>query len=181
MIIDILFIIIFILACIKGFRQGLIVAFFSLVAFIIGLAAAMKLSVVVSGYIGKSTEIAVQWLPVISFAVVFLIVVLLIRWGASLIQKSIEFGMLGWANRAAGVLLYACLYILIYSIALFYAEQVNLIDDEIKKESVTYFYIQPLGPKVMDTIGRLIPVFKNMFEELKDFFGGLAGNIPVAE
>jgi membrane protein required for colicin V production len=181
MIIDILFIIILILAGIKGFRQGIILALFSMVAFVIGLAAAMKLSVVVAGYIGKAVKVSDQWLPVISFAVVFLVVVLLIRWGASLIQKGAEIAMLGWANRLAGILLYAGLYLLIYSIVLFYAEQVNLIDDEIKRESVTYSYIQPLGPKVMDTIGKLIPVFKNMFEELKEFFAGLSDTIPVAD
>ena len=49
MIIDIIVVIILILAAIKGFRQGLIVALFSVIAFIVGLAAAIKLSVVVAG------------------------------------------------------------------------------------------------------------------------------------
>ena len=88
MIIDIIVAVILILAIIKGYRQGLIVAFFSLIAFIVGLAAALKLSVVVAGYIGKAVNVSDKWLPIISFAVVFLIVVLLVRIGAKFIQKN---------------------------------------------------------------------------------------------
>ena len=73
MILDIIVAVILILAVIKGYRQGLIVALFSFIALIIGIAAAMKLSVVAAGYIGKAVNISDRWLPIISFAVVFLI------------------------------------------------------------------------------------------------------------
>ena len=143
MIIDIIVVIILIWGIIKGIRQGLIVALFSVIAFIVGLAAAMKLSVVVAGYIGKNVNVSEKWLPIISFAVVFLIVVLLVRLGAKFIQKSVELALLGWVNRLGGILLYCGLYILIFSIVLFYAEQLNLVKPETIKQSVTYEYIQP--------------------------------------
>ena len=88
MIIDIIVAIILILAIIKGYRQGLIVALFSFIAFIIGLAAALKLSVVAADYIGKAVKVSDKWLQIISFAVVFLIVVLLVRLGAKFIEKN---------------------------------------------------------------------------------------------
>ena len=180
MIIDIIVAIILILAAIKGFRQGLIVALFSVVAFIVGLAAAMKLSVVVADYIGKAVNVSDKWLPIISFAVVFLIVVILVRLGAKFIQKSVEMAMLGWVNRIGGILLYAALYILIFSVLLFYAEQLSFIKPETIKESVTYEYIQPWGPKLMDGLGKIIPVFKGMFEDLEDFFDGVSKQVPPA-
>jgi membrane protein required for colicin V production len=180
MIIDIIVVIILILAAIKGFRQGLIVALFSVIAFIVGLAAAIKLSVVVAGYIGKAVNVSDKWLPIISFAVVFLIVVILVRLGAKFIQKSVELAMLGWINRLGGILLYAALYMLIFSILLFYAEQLSLIKPGTIKESVTYEYIQPWGPKLMDGLGKIIPVFKGMFEDLEDFFDGVSKQVPPA-
>jgi len=180
MILDIIVAIILILAIIKGYKQGLIVALFSVIAFIVGLAAAMKLSVVVAGYIGKAVNISDRWLPIISFAVVFLIVVLLVRLGARFIQKSVEFAMLGWVNRIGGILLYVALYILIFSILLFYAEQLNMIKPETKTASVTYNYVQPWGPKLMDGLGKIIPVFKGMFEDLEDFFDGVSKQVPPA-
>jgi len=180
MILDIIVAVILILAIIKGYRQGLIVALFSLIAFIIGLAAAMKLSVVAAGYIGKTVKISDKWLPIISFAVVFLIVVLLVRWGAKLIQKSVEFAMLGWVNRIGGILLYVGLYILIFSILIFYADQMSFIKPETKRESVTYSYIQPWGPKLMEGLGKIIPVFKGMFQDLENFFDNVSKQVPPA-
>jgi membrane protein required for colicin V production len=180
MILDIIVAIILIFAVIKGYRQGLIVALFSVVAFIIGLAAALKLSVVVAGYIGQAVKISDKWLPIISFAIVFLIVVLLVRLGARFIQKTVEFAMLGWLNRLSGILLYAGLYILIFSILIFYADQLGFIKPETKNESVTYAYIQPWGPKLMEGLGKIIPIFKGMFNDLEDFFDGVSKQVPPA-
>jgi membrane protein required for colicin V production len=180
MILDFIVAVILILAVIKGYRQGLIVALFSVVAFIIGLAAALKLSVVVAGYIGQAVKISDKWLPIISFAIVFLIVVLLVRLGARFIQKTVEFAMLGWLNRLSGILLYAGLYILIFSILIFYADQLGFIKSETKNESVTYAYIQPWGPKLMEGLGKIIPIFKGMFNDLEDFFDGVSKQVPPA-
>lgn len=180
MIVDIIVAAILIVAVIKGYRQGLIVALFSFVAFAIGLAAAIKLSVVAADYIGKAVKISDKWLPIVSFAVVFLIVVLLVKLGAKFIQKTVELAMLGWVNRVGGILLYAALYILIFSVLLFYADQMNFIKPETKIESVTYSYIQPWGPKLMEGLGKIIPIFKGMFEDLEDFFDSVSKHVPPA-
>jgi len=181
MILDIIVAVILILAIIKGYRQGLIVALFSFMAFFIGLAAALKLSVVVADYLGKSVKVSDKWLPIISFAVVFLIVVSLVRLGARFIQKTVELAMLGWLNRLGGILLYTGLYILIFSVLIFYADQLGFIKPETKSESVTYSYIQPWGPKLMDGLGKIIPVFKGMFQDLEDFFDGVSKQVPPAK
>jgi len=178
MVIDIIIVVLLALAVIKGYQRGLIIAIFSVVAFIIGLAAAIKLSAVVAGYIGNAVKVSEKLLPILSFAIVFLAVVLLVRLGANLIQKGAQIAMLGWLNRIAGILLYAVLYIFIFSIVLFYAEQVKLVKPETKQASVTYPYIQPLGPKVIDGFGKIIPIFKGMFTDLQDFFGGVSERIP---
>ena len=180
MIFDIIVAVILILAIIKGWQRGLIVALFSVIALIVGLAAAIKLSVVVAGYIGNAVKVSDKWLPVISFAVVFLIVVLLVRLGAKFIQKTVELAMLGWLNRLGGILLYAGLYILIFSILVFYADQLDFIKPETKSQSVTYAYIEPLGPKLMDWIGKIIPLFKDMFSDLQDFFDSVSKQVPPA-
>ena len=181
MVLDIIVAIILILAILKGYRQGLIVALFSVIAFIIGLAAALKLSAVVAGHLGNAVKVSDKWLPILSFAVVFLIVVLLVRLGARFIQKTVELAMLGWLNRVGGILLYAGLYVLIFSVLLFYADQLGFIKPETKNDSVTYAYIQPWGPKLMDGIGKIIPVFKGMFEDLEVFFDSVSKRVPPAK
>jgi len=174
MLLDSVLVVIMIVAIIKGYQRGLIVGVFSLVGIIIGLAAAIKLSAVVAGYIGKAITISHTWLPIISFIIVFIIVVLLVRLGANMLQKTVEVALLGWVNRLGGILLYIAIYLIIYSVILFYAEQVNLVKPDTIHNSVTYTFIQPWGPKVINGFASIIPVFKNMFTELQSFFEGVS-------
>jgi len=167
------------MAIIKGLRRGLIIAVFSILAFIAGIAAAMKLSVVVAGYLKDSVNVSAKWLPFISFAIVFIGVVLLVRWIARILESTIELALLGWVNKIGGVLLYAMLYLFLLSVLLFFAQQVKLISNKTIAQSVTYSWIEPLGPWVINGFGKLIPVFKDMFAELSNFFAGLA--TPAAQ
>lgn len=174
MLLDIIFAVIIVLAILKGYQKGLVVGLFSFVTVVIGLAAAMKLSTVVAGYIGKAVKVSDQWLPIISFALVFFIVLLLIRLGARAIEKTVELAMLGWVNKLAGVIFFAAIYTTIFSVLLFYTEQMKLIQPETIRTSVTYSFVQPWGPKAINGFGTVIPIFKDMFEQLELFFDGVA-------
>jgi membrane protein required for colicin V production len=175
--IDIIFAILLIIAVIKGLRKGLVVALFSIIAYIIGLAAALKLSAVVAAYLEKNVSVPGKWLPVLSFAIVFLVVVILVNWGGKFIEKTFEMAFLGWANKLAGAALYVALYTIILSIILFYAEKINLLQPHTFTQSTTYPYIKPWGSVVIDSFGKIIPVFKDMFTNLESFFENIAGKI----
>ncbi len=177
MLIDIVFVILVVVAIFKGFSRGFIVAVFSLLAFIIGLAAAIKLSAVVASWLGTKVTLSEKWLPVIAFAIVLIVVVLLVRIGAKLIEKTVQLAMLGWLNRLGCIILYVILYIMIYSVVLFYAHNIGLIKQNSIDASATFSYVQPIGPKVIEGFGKIIPVFKNMFHELGQFFGGVSERV----
>ena len=176
--IDIIFLIIIIGAIAKGVRRGLIIALFSFVGLFIGLAAALKLSAYVGNYLRHSTHIEGKWLPVISFILVFVVVVLLIRWGAGFINTAFEFAMLGWVNKLAGALLYVGMYTLIFSVVLFYADKMHLISEKVEKSSIAYGMIAPLAPTIIDGLGSIIPIFENMFRDLEDFFENVHRELP---
>jgi membrane protein required for colicin V production len=178
MLIDIVFIVLLLIAVMKGYSKGLIIAVFSVAALIIGLAAAIKLSALVASWLKASVHIAAKWLPVIAFLIVFIVAVLLVRLGAKALEKTAQFVWLGWVNKLGGILLYAALYTLIFSILLFYAAKINLLTAETIAASKTYRFINPWGPKAMNGIGSVIPFFKNMFYELENFFSNLSGKIP---
>jgi len=169
--IDILFGLFMVMAVFKGLRQGFIIAVFSAVALIIGLAAAIKLSAVVAGYGGTGLHLSSRWLPVLAFVLVFVVVVLLVRMGGRLIEKAVDLAMMGWLNRLAGVLLYAVIYTIILSVLLFYAVQLHMVSAGTRTSSVTYHWISPWGPVVIDGFGKFVPWFKGMFAQLEDFFG----------
>src|SRR5688572_26152221 len=99
MLIDILAVGLLLLAIWKGLSKGLIVALFSLLAFIIGLAAALKLSTYVAGWMGDATNIPGRWLPVLAFFFVFVMVALVIRITAKMLEGVAKVAMLGWVNK----------------------------------------------------------------------------------
>ena len=170
MLIDVTFAIIMVLAIIKGFSKGLIVGIFSLLAFIIGLAAALKLSALVAQYLENSTGATAMWLPVLSFALVFILVALLVRLGAALIRKTISLAMLGWADRIGGIIFFMIMYTIIFSIFLFFADKTSLIKPETILTSRVYNYVSPWGPSVINNLGKIVPVFKDLFIQLQEFF-----------
>jgi len=179
MIIDLIYAVLPVIAIFKGIRRGFIIAIFSVLAFIIGLAAAMKLSTVVASYLGSSTNISSKWLPFLSFLIVFLLVVLLVRMMAKLIEKSVEFALLGWVNRLLGIALYIALYTTIFSILLFYAIQLHVIKPETILASRTYNFIEPWGPRAINGLGAVIPWFRDMFQQLEEFFGGVSQKVSA--
>lgn len=176
MIIDIIFFILLVLAIIKGMSRGLIVAVFSFLAIIIGVAAAMKLSYTVAIWLQQSFNTSGRWLPIVSFIIVLIGVILLVRWIANLSQAAIKIAMLGWLNKLGGVILYALVYIFIYSIFLFYLTEMNFIKQETISASYTYSLIEPFGTKAIKTLGNIIPFFQNIFIQLSNFFEKIAAN-----
>ena len=171
MTVDIVVLILIALALFKGFSRGLIMAIFSFAAFFIGLAAALKLSATVANYLRESSDrVPSAWWPVIAFIAVFLIVALIVRLLGTVVEKSVELATLCWINKLGGFLVYMVLYLLIFSVVLFYLSEMHWIKADTLNNSKLYPYIAPWGPWTMAGLSRLIPAFRDVFTDLQDFF-----------
>ncbi|MDB5190909.1 MAG: CvpA family protein [Segetibacter sp.] len=163
------------MAVFKGYSRGLIVAIFSFFAFIIGLAAALKLSASVADYLRTKTDSDSYWLPILSFFLVFIAVLFIVKWGAALIKKAVSLVLLGWVDALGGIILYSLLYLMIYSVVLFYATKIGLVSIDTQQASKTYPFIAALAPTAIDGLGKIFPFFSDMFTQLTTFFDK-AGN-----
>ena len=170
MFIDIPYFIMLLLAAYKGYNKGLIVAVFSFVGMIVGLAAAIKLSAFVGNWLHTNTHISATWLPGLSFIVVFIGFVILIRLIAGILRKSVQFMLMGWADKLGGVLLYAALYTMIFSVVLFYALQLKVLTEESIATSKCYGFVKPWASFVMNSLGKVFPIFKGLFTQLENYF-----------
>lgn len=170
MMIDIIFIFIMISAAINGSRKGIIGAAFSFAAFFVALAAALKLSALVAEYLQESFDKPAAWWPFVAFMLVFLVVSGLIMMAAKVLNQTLDMAMLGWVNKIGGFLIYAILYTLVFSVVIFYYDQILHVSDATKGESKVYAYIEPWGEWTMKILGRVIPVFKDVFSDMQDFF-----------
>ena len=91
MTIDVLFLLFLVLAVFRGIRHGFIIAVCSALAILLGLAAAIRLSASVAGSASASTHFSSRWVPVLTFLLIFLGVVILVRLGARLVEKAVAF------------------------------------------------------------------------------------------
>ena len=172
--IDIIFLVLIIVAVVKGIRRGIIMAIFSFAGWFIGIAAALKLSVLVSSYLHHHTGIGAKWLPLFAFILVFVTTVLLVQLAGKAAEGVFNISLIGWVNRLGGALLYTAMYTLAFSVILFYLEKMNVIGPAVIEESRAYAMIGGLGPSVIEAVGAVIPFFKNMFHELEQFFENIA-------
>ena len=175
--IDLITLALLVWAVIKGLYRGLVLAVFSLAAFIIGIAAALKLSAVTAGWLGESVNISAKWLPLVSFILVFIAVSLLINAAGKMLESTIEWTSLGWLNKAGGIVFYCILHLLVWSVVLFYLEKMHILSPESMEQSNTYPIIASWGPVTMEWLGKIIPVFSDVFEQLGHFFERISDDL----
>lgn len=145
MLIDLIFLAMMAIAIFKGIKNGLIVAIFSIVGWILGIYAAFRFADVAAGYLKGTLDMSPKTLYILSFIIVFLIVMLLVHLGAKLVEKTVELAFMGWLNRIGGIFFYVLLYTLIFSVMIFFADKFKLISDETIAASRVYPWVKPLA------------------------------------
>lgn len=168
--IDIVFLILMALAIWKGYSKGLVVALFSFVGMILGMLLALKCSAVVAVWLGEETKLDAKWLPFLAFLLIIISVYFGVRILAALVQKSLEFAMLGWANRIGGILLYALWYCSLLTLVLFYADKLQLLSADAKANSQFYQFMHGFAKPLLSFIADALPFIKNILQQLSDFF-----------
>ncbi|HEY2348009.1 MAG TPA: CvpA family protein [Puia sp.] len=175
--IDIFCCIIICLAVIQGWKKGLILALFSMVCGLVGLAAAVKLSAVLATHMKSDLHMSSRWLPVLAFVLIFVLALLIIRWTGKLLEKLVQMVLMGWLNKLGGILLFLVLYLSIYSILLFYGTKTRIISNQAVDDSHLYSLIAPFGPGIIRFITGFIPLGHDMFNALEGFFDKIAKDI----
>lgn len=178
MILDAIFLVFLVFFMIKGYSRGLVVALLSVLALLLGTLGALKLSGAVAGYLFDGGAKGGRWAPFLAYVIVFVLIVLLVRMGAKLLQRSLEMVALGWLNRLTGALLYALLVSFVFSAALWLVDRTGLLSAEVKTTSVTYAFIAPIAPKVCAVLGAVLPFAKHIFGDLAAFFDQVNQTIP---
>jgi membrane protein required for colicin V production len=170
MLIDLFFVIFIIIGFRIGIKKGLILGLFSWVVFLLGIALAIKLSVIVAKHVHNAGGNEGKWFPLLVFILVLLLVIFVVEIGCNFLHKHLHFVILSWVDKFLGVFFYIGVYLLIFSILLFYAEKMVIINKANIRASISYKYIERIAPYIMDNIGRIFPVFRDMFTDLKNFY-----------
>lgn len=175
---DIVVLILLIFAFFRGFRKGAIVAIFSLAGIVIGMIAALKLSGTLSQWLLEHDWVSSAWVQLISWLILFLGVVMLVRLGAKAIERLLKLSMLNGVNRVIGGLLYMFIAAFIWSCLLWLGNKAHLISPETMVISHTYSFLAPVAPFVFEKLGNILPFTKDLLESLSHFFDGVNKNLP---
>ncbi len=150
-------------ALFKGFRKGFILEIASLISLILGIYIAFKFSYFAADLLKKYLTIQNEALPLISFIVTFLAVVIGIHFLAKILEKVLKLAALGLVNKLAGALFSFLKVALIISVIIYCSsilgDTFNIIPPEIKEESLVYEPIKKVPPKIL-------PLLKNL--EIKE-------------
>lgn len=173
MVLDIIGLILIVLFFIRGYMKGLIVAAFSVLAILLGILVALKLSQSFSAWLLEKGYVTSGWVQIVSYLVLFIGVVLLVRLIAKLLEKAVEGMMLGVVNKLVGGVLYAFLGAVLWSSFLWIGDHMHIITAETIASSKMYSWLSRLAPWFFEQAGRLIPYVKDTFEKLEHFFDAI--------
>jgi membrane protein required for colicin V production len=149
-----------IVAILQGIRNGFIKALLSFFSFFIGLIVAYQLAGWVARQLKEYTKIESHWLPFISFIIVLLAVLFLIRWVSGLLQQTAEVLMLGWLNKFLGIVLYGFIYFTIWSALVYFLQILGVLEAVKMKDAYSYSYLQKWWPFCTDKMSQWLPFIK---------------------
>jgi len=151
--VDIILIIPLLWGLYKGFSKGLIIEAATLIAFGLAVWGAIKFHDFLSGWMKDSLGWTSKYLPLISFAVIFIGVILAVIGIAKLLERFVKAASLGFVNKFGGAVFGMLKFGLLISMLIFFLEAINktisFIPEETKKNSLLYEHIQKIAPLVI--------------------------------
>ncbi len=130
----------------KGFRKGFIIQSFVIIALILAIWGGFALSGVVESFLQRNFQMSELACSVVSFAIVFLLILILVYTSGFLVTKIANATSLGLINRLAGAAFGIFTNALILSVIIVLVDRINeqkhfLPEEKLEK---TYLY-KPVG------------------------------------
>jgi membrane protein required for colicin V production len=146
---DIIFIIPLLWGAYKGFSKGFVLEIASFVALGLGVWGGLKFSYVSAEYLSKLFNISNNLMPIISFSLTFILIVVAVFLLAKLLQGVLKKAALGFVNKLFGLIFGTLKFAFILSIVLnlinVFNNEIEFISNEKKEASLLYQPIEKLS------------------------------------
>jgi membrane protein required for colicin V production len=109
----------------KGFKKGLVIEIFSLLALLAGIYGGIHFSDFTTHVLTDDFKFTSEYMPVISFAVTFILIVVLVYYVGKLLEKVIKMMALGIVNKISGSLFGILKALLILSLLLVLVDAID--------------------------------------------------------
>src|SRR5690554_4238443 len=172
--VDIVIIVPLLYAAWVGFRKGLIVEVFTLLALLVGIYAGIHFSDWTSDLIKQNIDIEGKYLPVVAFTVTFLAVGAMVFFAGKMIERMLKVVNLSPINKILE--LFFCVFKMLYTLSILiilietYDERGNFIPHEVKEESFLYSPVKITASATIPAIEESSIWLKNTVND--NFFEG---------
>lgn len=161
-ILDIILLVCFIPAIISGLRKGFIAQVVAIISIVLGVWLSVKFATLIGNWISQWIEASPQLINIISFAIIFIAVAVLLFTIGKLIEATIKIIMLGWLNKLLGVLFSMLKCILIIGFLIIVFEAINdtfgLVPESYLSDSLLYTPFRDIADSVF-------PLFKELLSK----------------
>lgn len=179
MFLDILLLIVVAWGFITGYRRGIIHSLFFLAGIGVGLLMAIKFSALAGTHLSEWLAVDPTYLPIISFALVFLLTLGGVILLANALEGLLKFAQLNLFNKLAGAAVWITIGVFVLSTAFWYLHQYDLLGAEQIETSQTYTYVAAVSPFVLEQIGALVPLFRDLYTELESMIQGSPAPLDI--
>jgi membrane protein required for colicin V production len=140
---DFIFIALLLYAAWKGFKRGFVIELFTFLALFLGLYAGIHFSDFVSNVCREHLNVSTEYLPAISFTLIFLAVGAMIYFGGKAVEKLIIIIQLSLINKILGFFFSSLKMIFLMGAGILiiesYNEKEEFISEETKTKSLLFY------------------------------------------
>lgn len=163
---DILIALLLVLGAVLGYRRGFLMEFFLLAAIVLGIFIGFRLMGAGVEYLRREFNADASFLPYISFALIFLVVLVGVTFLGRRVKDLVDHTFLGRADALAGALLGMIKYFFCLSVILWILSSFHL-DPPVRWTQNSWLYpaATRFAPRVAALVGGFLPFFREIFRE----------------
>ena len=151
-----------------GYNRGIIKSLFAVVSLIVAVLAAMKLSPLTITFLDNQLSWDPRWIVVLGFVLTFMVVVIGVRYLGKMVEGAMAKLEINFINKMMGGSVSAFLFLVVFSTFIWFMDDVNLISQKTKEESMTYEAVRPV-PQMVATLGRQVkPLFQEFWDKTSE-------------
>jgi len=165
MILDIVVAIILAFGFYVGYQRGLIRTVFDTASLIVAIVATLKLSPLTMDLVDKVISGKPALSIIIGIVLTFIIVMALVRFIGKKLEDLFKAINLNFVNKLAGGALQAAFFALLISLGLYLLNNLKLLEEKTKMDSVSYSMLEPLPRHSQDVFMTFKPMFMGFWEK----------------
>lgn len=153
-----------------GYSQGILKTVYTILSIFIAIILSMKLSPFLINIIEDVLKLGPTISLILGFLLCFFIIMFAVRLLGRVVEKLFKVVRLNFINKSIGGVMMSLLFVVIYSVIIWFLNEAKTINQNTKDQSITYTYLEPIPASARNSIQSLKPAFKGFWEKSMEAF-----------